>query len=108
MTSRSRDTDGDAPVIRCVAHVNGRMVQALPEVQHLPGGIVALRVLRSGTGDLLFAVHMHPETAALVSEDIASDPDNPIPFEPCPSAGARDMFDDYPDKGDALLEVPNP
>lgn len=107
MTSRSSHDD-DAPVTRCVAHLGGRMIQALPEVQYLPGGVVVLRLVRSGTGEMLFAVHMHPDTAERVAEDIASDPDNPIPFEPTPSAGARDMFDDYPDKGDALLEVPSP
>jgi hypothetical protein len=96
------------PVARCVAHVGGRVIAALPEVQHLPGGVVAVRFLRSGTGELLFAVHAHPETVARLAEDMTTDPDAPIPFEPCPSAGARDMFDDYPDQGDALLEVPHP
>jgi hypothetical protein len=98
----------ETPVSRSVAHVGGRVIAAIPEVKHLPGGIVAIRFLRSGTGELLFAVHMHPETVERFAEDITTNPDDPIPFEPCPSAGARDMFDDYPDKGDALLEVPYP
>jgi hypothetical protein len=106
MTSPSRETPSDAPVARCVAHFGGRMVQAIPEVQHLPSGVVVLRFLRSGSGDYLFSLHMHPETVSRVCEDLGSDPDCPIPFEPTPSAGARDMWDDYPDKGDALLEVP--
>ena len=96
------------PVARCVAHLGGRMIHALPEVQHLPGGIVSVRFVRSGSGEMLFAVHVHQETASRLAEDITTDPNAPIPFEPCPSAGARDMFDDLPDRGDALLEVPNP